>query len=87
MEIPGIVLAPSLPTLAFSSSSPEPAWTFVAFGGWATIRSSLLAAMSSPSRLFHVARTYHLLVSLYSFHLSSSSLPLIPTAYNNTSRL
>lgn len=54
---PGMVRAPSRPTLALMSSEAEPAWTFSGLGGWATMRSSLLAAISSPSRLFHVART------------------------------
>lgn len=54
---PGIVRAPSLPTLTLMSSDADPAWTFSGSGGWATIRSSLLAVISSPSRLFHVDRT------------------------------
>jgi len=55
--LPGIVLAPSLPTFSLISSEAVPAWTFCGFGGWATIRSSLLAAISSPSLVFHVLRT------------------------------
>lgn len=55
---PGIVLAPSLPTLSETSLLALPAWTFIGSGGRATLRSaSLLASMSSPSRLFQVART------------------------------
>ena len=54
---PGMVRAPSLPTFDLISSVALPAWTFWGSGGCATIRSSLLAAISSPSRLFHVART------------------------------
>lgn len=57
--IPGIVLAPSRPTFVLISSDAEPACTFWGLGGWATILSSLLAAINSPSRLFHVARTYN----------------------------
>lgn len=52
-----MVRAPSRPTLALVSSDAEPAWTFWGLGGWATILSSLFAAMSSPSRLFQVSRT------------------------------
>ena len=55
--LPGTVLAPSLPTLALISPSALPAWTLCGSGAKATSRSSLLAEISSPSRLFHVART------------------------------
>lgn len=54
---PGIVRAPSLPTFSRRAASEAPAWQFFGSGGLATsLSASLEAAMSSPSRLFHVAR-------------------------------
>lgn len=54
----GIVRAPSLATLLLVASSALPAWVFRGSGGCATIRSAtVLAAISSPSRLFHSAST------------------------------
>lgn len=55
--LPGMVLAPSLPTFSLMSSDAVPAWTFCGSGGSATTRSSVFAEMSSPSLLFHSART------------------------------
>lgn len=46
-----------MPTLSVISADAFPACTFFGCGGCATIRSVVLAAISSPSRLFHVART------------------------------
>lgn len=55
---PGTVLAPSLRIFSATASSAEPACALFASGGSATSRSaSLDAAISSPSRLFHVAKT------------------------------
>lgn len=53
----GMVRAPSLPTFALVASAAEPAWTFCGSGGLATSRLVVLAAISSPSRRFHSART------------------------------
>lgn len=54
----GIVLAPSFATLVLMSSTALPACAFVGFGGCATMRSAtVFAAISSPSRRFHSART------------------------------
>lgn len=55
---PGIVRAPSLPIFSFRSPSAEPACTDWGFGGSATTRPRCeCVEMSSPSRLFHSART------------------------------
>jgi hypothetical protein len=55
---PGIVLAPSLPIFSFKSPVAEPACTFFALGGSATVRLRWVCVeMSSPSRLFHNSRT------------------------------
>lgn len=53
---PGMVLAPSLPTFAFVSSSAVPACTLLGSGGCATIRDRDVVEISSASRLFHSAR-------------------------------
>ena len=54
----GIVRAPSLATLLATSAPALPAWAPLDIGGWATTRLwSVFAAISSPSRRFHSART------------------------------
>ena len=53
---PGIVRAPSLPTLALTSSEAVPACTFCGSGGCATMRFKSVVLMRSASRLFHFAR-------------------------------
>jgi hypothetical protein len=54
-----MVLAPSLPTFSFKVASADPACTFLGCGGSATTRECVCAqaSISSPSRLFQVART------------------------------
>lgn len=55
---PGTVRAPSLPTFSLMEASPLPAWTLMGWGGCATSRSMWAhEEISSPSRLFHSART------------------------------
>jgi hypothetical protein len=76
-DVPGIVLAPS--RAIFSLISPEalPACAFLVLGGWATILSNLFAAMSSPSRLFHVAKTFQWHVSHYQLVTVPKDSPLL----------
>lgn len=53
----GIVLAPSVAILSLRLSSALPACALLGSGGFATSRLVVLAAINSPSRRFHSART------------------------------